>query len=486
MSFMNIYTTITSFNADIHTPVELYMSLRNHYRKTCLLESNDYHSRSDSKSFIGLDPIVEIKVEDNLILITGELGNEAIHLVSTESISVQIQKVLNSFHIDEKSPSYNGFFGRIGFEFSLLEESHIEKIESTLDLPDVHFFLFKTVIVIDHFRDNGSILLNSLVEEPADEAYINSLLSKRPFTDLPFELIGEEKSDFSDEEFKRIVEKTKVHCAQGDVFQMVVSNAFSHRFFGDDFQVYRQLRRLNPSPYLFYFDFESYRLFGSSPEAQLIISDGKAEIHPIAGTVPKTGNSIIDEERIHFLINDEKENAEHTMLVDLARNDLSKDCTVVKVERYKEVQHFSHVVHLVSKVTGELQVVNPFPVLNSSFPAGTLSGAPKPKALELIAKYERSTRDFYGGAIGIIGSNGDLNMAIVIRSVLSKNNQLNYRAGAGVVLDSNPESETQEVHHKLRAIRSAISAGISQNLSGRSQNTNISGNTIQPKKPSFT
>ena len=461
---MNMYTNITSFNADVHTPVELYMSLRNHYRKTCLLESNDYHSRSDSKSFIGLEPIVEIKLEKTKIIISGECRNEILELNPNESAAVQIQSVFDSFKFDSNSPSYNGFFGRIGFEFSLLSENHIEKIDSTLGLPDVHFFLFKNIIVIDHFRDNGIVISNSLTEENPDPVLIDTLLSKRPFTDLPFEVIGEETSDFTDAEFKTLVEKTQEHCLRGDVFQLVVSNAFSQGFFGDDFQVYRQLRRLNPSPYLFYFDFEEYRLFGSSPEAQLIISDGKAEIHPIAGTVPKTGDSAVDDERIQFLVKDEKENAEHTMLVDLARNDLSKDCEYVKVETYKEVQHFSHVIHLVSKVTGELSEVSPFPVLNSSFPAGTLSGTPKPKALELIAKYEKSTRDYYGGALGIIGSNGDLNMAIVIRSLLSKNNVLHYRAGAGVVLNSISESEVQEVHHKLRAVRTAISSGADQEV----------------------
>lgn len=453
---MNIYTQKSSFNADVHTPVELYLSLRNHYRKTCLLESNDYHSRSDSKSFIGLEPIVEIRVDNNEIIVSSEFEIQMITLKANQSVADQIQNVLNSFNFEPDSPSFNGFFGRIGFEFALLDENHITKKKSTLELPDVHFFLFKHVIVIDHFRDNGMVITNSFKNENTDTVEIDTLLSKRPFTDLPFETIGEETSDFTDAEFKSLVEKSQAHCMRGDVFQIVISNAFSQEFFGDDFQVYRQLRRLNPSPYLFYFDFEEYRLFGSSPEAQLIISDGKAEIHPIAGTVPKTGETVIDNERIHFLINDEKENAEHTMLVDLARNDLSKDCSIVRVETYKEVQHFSHVIHLVSKVTGQLQKVNPFPVLNSSFPAGTLSGTPKPKALELISKYEKSTRDFYGGAIGLIGANGDLNMAIVIRSILSKNNRLHYRAGAGVVLDSIPESETQEVHHKLRAVKTAI------------------------------
>lgn len=452
---MQIFSKSNPFNADVHTPVEIYLSLRNHYRKTCLLESNDYHSRSDSKSFIGLDPIVEIKVENKLLFISSSLENKTIELNPTISASAQIQEVLNSFQFIDKS-SFNGFFGRIGFEFALLDENHIEKKVSDLELPDIHFFIFKYVIVIDHFRDNGEIIINSFYQEELDNNNVEHLLSKHPFTDLPFEMVGSEKADFTDVEFRLLVEKAQTHCMRGDVFQLVVSNRFSQPFFGDDFQVYRKLRRLNPSPYLFYFDFEDYRLFGSSPEAQLIISNGKAEIHPIAGTVPKTEDTKANEERIQFLINDEKENAEHTMLVDLARNDLSKDCPVVKVETYKEVQHFSHVIHLVSKVSGELKDQAPFPVLNSSFPAGTLSGTPKPKALELISTYERSTRDFYGGAIGMISSTNNLNMAIVIRSILSKNNVLHYRAGAGVVLDSNPDSETQEVHHKLRAVRTAI------------------------------
>lgn len=457
---MQIYTKSTSFNSDVHTPVELYMSLRNHYRKTCLLESNDYHSRSDSKSFIGLEPIIEIKVDKNFIIIQTETETNSIELNTAISASLQIQEVLNSFQFEKESNIYNGFFGRIGFEFALLDENHIQKKRSSLEIPDVHFFLFKYILVIDHFRDNGQIISNSLIPNSNDEIEIEKLLYKRPFTDFPFEKIGVEKADFTDDEFGKLVEKAKSHCLRGDVFQLVVSNLFSQEFFGDDFQVYRQLRRLNPSPYLFYFDFEEYRLFGSSPEAQLKIENGKVEIHPIAGTVPKTGEAKIDNERIHFLINDEKENAEHTMLVDLARNDLSKYCSNVKVETYKEVQHFSHVIHLVSKVTGQIDELNPFPILNSSFPAGTLSGTPKPKALELISNYEKTTRDFYGGAIGMIGMNGDLNMAIVIRSMLSKNNRLHYRAGSGVVLDSNIDSETQEVHHKLRAVRTAINTAV--------------------------
>ncbi len=456
---MLIYSDFYAFNADVHTPVELYLSLRNNYRKACLLESNDYHDRSDSKSLIGLEPILEIKLTALTISIQSEENpflNQTIEIDQSSPVDLQIQRLLDSISFDQ-SCSENGFFGRFGFEFALLTENHIAKKPSDLELPDMHLFIFKYVIIIDHFKDQGKLIKNSFEENDLiSNAELNQLLIKKPSTHLPFETIGEETGMFSDEDFKSIVLEAQKHCLRGDVFQLVISNAFHQAFFGDDFVVYRELRRLNPSPYLFYFDFEEYRLFGSSPEAQVKITHGKAEIHPIAGTVIKTGDAELDKKNVLFLKSDEKENAEHTMLVDLARNDLSKDCFDVKVTKYKEIQEFSHVYHIVSKVVGTLESNQSLISFNHSFPAGTLSGSPKPKALELIAKYERNTRDFYGGAIGLISSNGDVNLAIVIRSLLSKNNQLHYRAGAGVVLDSIPENECQEVHNKLRAVRTAI------------------------------
>ena len=450
---MHIYSTLSPFSADVYTPVELYLSLRHHHRKTCLLESNDYHSRQDSKSFIGCDPIVELTLQDQTLRISTSGNIQTITLDPSISKAKQIQDILDDFQFSEEK--FNGFFGRMGFEFNLRDETHIEKSSYESDLPDLHLFIFKYIIVIDHFTSDGYLLENShsKIEEPT---LIHHLFQKNSILELPFETIGSEQSNFSDTEFSELVKKGIQHCERGDVFQLVLSNEFQQPYLGDDFQVYRELRRLNPSPYLFYFDFEEYRLFGSSPEAQLLINEGKAEIHPIAGTVPLTGNQEEDQRGLEFLLQDEKENAEHTMLVDLARNDLSRDCTSVKVEKYKEVQHFSHVTHMVSKVTGELKSDNSFEALCHSFPAGTLSGTPKPKALELIQKYEPDNRNFYGGAIGLIGANGNLNTAIVIRSILSRNNVLHFRAGSGIVLDSNPTSETKEVHHKLRALRTAI------------------------------
>lgn len=449
---MNVYTQIQPFNADIYTPVELYLSVRNDFRKACLLESNDYHSRQDSKSFIGFDPIVELECNGSEITVSID-GEKRTESINKENISSRIQSLLDYFSF--KHQPYNGFFGRMSFEMNVTDETHIERVSSDLDIPQVHLFIFRYIVVIDHFSNDGYLLENSLQDSFTD-VRIEDLFKRNRTSQLPFETIGDQEAEFTDEEFEELVKKGIQHCERGDVFQLVLSNHFQQAFFGDDFQVYRQLRRLNPSPYLFYFDFESYRLFGSSPEAQLLIKKGIAEIHPIAGTVPKTGIEEEDRKQLAFLLADEKENAEHTMLVDLARNDLSRDCDKVTVSEYKEVQHFSHVTHLVSKVTGEVNHKRSFEALSHSFPAGTLSGTPKPRALELINQYERSSRDFYGGAIGIIGTNGDLNTAIVIRSILSKNNRLHYRAGAGIVLDSDPKRETQEVHHKLRALRKAI------------------------------
>jgi anthranilate synthase component 1 len=307
---------------------------------------------------------------------------------------------------------------------------------------------------LDHFRDSGTVFHNSF--EPTTEALkLEDLLFQQALQPLPFLCVSEETSALSDSQFLELVDHSLENIRRGNVFQLVVSRRFEQAFFGDDFEVYRTLRRLNPSPYLFYLDFEHARLFGSSPETQIALTNGTAEIHPIAGTIRRTGNQMEEKLAIEALLVDEKENAEHTMLVDLARNDLSKYSNDVQVVSYKEVQQFSHVIHLVSKVIAATET-DPLSLFNGTFPAGTLSGTPKPKALELLAEYEPQARAFYGGAIGFISSNGNANLAIIIRSALSKNNTLYYQAGAGVVIDSIPENELQEVHNKLGAIRSAI------------------------------
>jgi len=455
---MKIYTQQYSFNADLYTPVGLYMGLRNHYRKPCLLEGNDYHSRTDSTSFIGLNPLVEITVYEKQVV--KQIGNTASAepITNPRQVTAQIKQILNGFDFAQ-THNHNAFLSYFSFEYAHFEEPVGSAKTSNLDIPLAQFILFEYLIVLDHFHDSGTIFRNSFSEETLPDSDFETLLRRQTFTLLPFETKGGELSPDTDESFVALVEKAKEHIYRGDVFQLVVSRPFEQPFFGDDFQVYRQLRRLNPSPYLFYADMESYRLMGSSPETQIGLQNGHASIHPIAGTVRKTGNAAADQLSTEALRNDEKENAEHTMLVDLARNDLSRFCNNVHIASYKEVQHFSHVIHLVSKVAGEMRSEDAsLDLFTGTFPAGTLSGTPKPKALELISRYESTPRDYYGGAIGFINPNGNVNLAIVIRSIFSQNNTLHYRAGAGVVIDSKPENELQEVNNKLGAIRRAIAA----------------------------
>ncbi len=479
-----IYSKTRTFNADTHTPVQLYLLLRHHFRNCCLLESNDYHSRQNSRSFIGFEPLVSIELKDGLFEIKTDGETKETPVLPTKessalrqaqrttfdalsaevsepvempkrnaSLTNQVQNLLNEYTFEH--PENNGFFGRMSFEFTHQDETHLTGETTTSDIPLLHLFLFRFVIVIDHFTNEGVLLENSLSTD-FQNLTMDSIMRLPAPSVLPFETVGNERASLPDPEFANLVRTGVKHCERGDVFQLVLSNAFQQTYFGDDFHVYRQLRRTNPSPYLFYFDFETYRLFGSSPEAQTVVKNGKVEIHPIAGTVPKTGNDAIDAEQLEFLKKDEKENAEHTMLVDLARNDLSRNCSNVQIEAYKEIQHFSHVIHLVSKVTGKCESDQTFKTISQAFPAGTLSGTPKPRAMELIHQYEKQPRGFYGGAIGLLQPNGNANLAIVIRSILSRENQLHYQAGAGIVLDSDPQRETQEVHHKLRAVREAI------------------------------
>jgi anthranilate synthase component 1 len=453
---MKVYTSSQFFNADRFTPIGLYLGLRHKHRNTCLLESNDYHDRSQSASIIGLDPILEIQLDQQKFKVTypDDPSQNQLFPIDKTDIVNQTSTLLGAFQFNE-SKQFNGFYGRVGFEFSHYSEKQIISKNKQLGLPDLHLFLFRYLIIIDHFKDEGIIIKNDFLHNELTEEECEQLLSKKAHTDFPFERTGAEKSEFTELEFENLVNEAITHCKRGNVFQLVLSNAFSQSFFGDEFNVYRELRRLNPSPYLFYFDFESYRLMGSSPEAQLIIKNGKAEIHPIAGTVKKSGDIEKDKERLSQLKVDEKENAEHVMLVDLARNDLSRFCSNVKVETFKEIQQFSHVFHIVSKVTGNSEGAA-MELFNATFPAGTLSGAPKPKALELIDHYEMSPREYYGGAIGFIEPNGNMNMAIVIRSILSKENALHFRAGAGIVIDSISKNERQEVDNKLNAVRNAI------------------------------
>jgi anthranilate synthase component 1 len=448
--------------ADIITPVSIYLKIRDIYPNSLLLESSDYHSKENSFSFICMDPVAEFLVYDG----TASLdlpGHGLVHSPVTEDNSVvdQLNRFISSFEISagKEEMMVDGVFGYSTydavqyFEDITLKASLPEKEE----IPEVRYNFFRFVLAINHLT-NELLLFENIVNGGESEIdNVTTLLHNRNIATYGFDISGSELSNLTDDDYRSMVTKGKEHCYRGDVFQIVLSRQFYQPFTGDEFNVYRALRSINPSPYLFYFDYGSYRLFGSSPEAQIEVKGGKAYINPIAGTFRRTGNDREDQELAKRLAEDEKENAEHVMLVDLARNDLSRTTQKVTVENYQEIQFYSHVIHMVSKVSGILpQGANTIRIMAESFPAGTLSGAPKYKAMELIDRYETKRRGYYGGTIGFIRFNGDINHAIMIRSFLSRDHVLYYQAGAGIVSESTEDGELQEVNNKLAALKSAI------------------------------
>ncbi len=447
--------------ADTVTPVSIYLKLRDHFSESVLLESTDFRSKENCLSFIGLDPIAGFKVQNgtvnqyfpNQIRIEERLDDYSV-------VPQMLQSFTQSFAVEspEGFNGMNGFFGHTSFDaYQYFDTLKFDTNKRHTELPDINYQLYRFVIAVNHFKDEMYVIENQIPGEPSKVDKVFRLIRNQVFGTYQFRLEGQESSNLTDEEFKGLVSLGKKHCQLGDVFQIVFSRRFSHRFSGDDFNVYRVLRSINPSPYLFYFDYGNYKIFGSSPEAQLVIKDHVARVNPIAGTYRRTGNDEQDRINAEALAKDPKENAEHIMLVDLARNDLGKHSEKVEVKDLKEIQYFSHVIHLVSNVEGQLQPqTNPIRVFGDTFPAGTLSGAPKYKAMQLIDEYENTNRSTYGGGIGYIGFNGDMNQAIIIRSFLSKGNTLHYQAGAGIVAASVPESELQEVNNKLGALTKAL------------------------------
>jgi len=461
MKQIKLKTAITKHLADIITPVSLYLKVRDHYTQAVLLESNDFSSAEDCFSFIGLQAMAEIMVQNGVITQRLPDGSATtIPVQNTRTVPEELLRFTQQFEVDNPSSlgRFNGFFGHVGFDgvqyFDTLE---FDPAKRKIDLPDIRFTLHKYIIAINHYKNELYILENLLEGEEPSTARLESLLLSQKIPAHQFQLEGAEKSNLTDEGFKELVSIGKKHCQMGDVFQIVFSRQFSQAFKGDDFNVYRVLRSINPSPYLFYFDYGSYKIFGSSPESQMVIRNGVARVNPIAGTYRRTGNRKVDEEKSRELARDPKENAEHIMLVDLARNDLGRHAVNVRVEKLKEIYFYSHVIHLVSTVVGDLEAdSNPVQIFGDTFPAGTLSGAPKYKAIELINQYENQNRSFYGGALGYLGFDGEINTAIVIRSFLSKDNTLYYQAGAGVVSASVEENELQEVNNKLGALKKAL------------------------------
>ncbi|MBL7826410.1 MAG: anthranilate synthase component I family protein [Saprospiraceae bacterium] len=449
--------------ADTVTPVGLYLRLRDRYPEAVLLEGADNAEGKNGSSFIGIAPQAEIVIENGMMRFNvpaAGINDEAPlqHIDVLEKL--EAFRTLFAFSDNESAHNLSGLglIGYMGYDaVQMFEPSAFHHQTVSGGIPLLRFRLYRYMLVFNYLKHTLELVELTLPGQKHDPESVKTLIEHKDIPQFKFSATGPEKANMSDEAYLEIVKKGIAHCRRGDVFQVVLSRSFTQAFTGDEFNVYRALRSINPSPYLFFADYGSYRLFGSSPEAQLIIQNGKAVIHPIAGTYRKTGDDTIDLPAEQALLHDPKENAEHVMLVDLARNDLSRHADQVQVEAFREVHRYSHVIHLVSKVSGLVRSnVSPFALMADTFPAGTLSGAPKVRAMQIIHDNEPSSRQWYGGAIGMICFNGDVNMAIMIRSFLSRHQNLHFQAGAGIVVNSTPESEKMEIQHKLGALRAAI------------------------------
>jgi len=520
MKKIPIQTTFKKLLADVYTPVGIYLRLRDRFRDTILLESTDFHAGENSYSFIGINAIAGIEIRNKETIefkLPGQVA-EKIDISNATDVPQHLWEFMQRFEVmpaDKPVNAAQGLFGYTSYDavqfFDTIKlkaeeekqaiSNRQRKIEArqqttgetqdnskensaneretvngqrttnngkpaTDSIPLMRYRLYQYVIIINHFKDELYICENQTAGVKSEVDVVESLIRSKDVPSFPFRPVGEETSNLTNEAYIEMVKKGIDNCHRGNVFQIVLSRRFRQSFTGDEFNVYRTLRSINPSPYLFYFDYGDYKLLGSSPESQLIVKNGHAIVHPIAGTFKRTGDDEQDKALAIKLEQDEKENAEHVMLVDLARNDLSRMCSDVEVTQYKKINYYSHVIHLVSEVKGKVGVeTNPFKLLAVSFPAGTLSGAPKFKAMQLIDENEPTNRSYYGGAIGFIGFDGSCNHAIMIRTFLAKNNTLIYQAGAGIVSVSNPESELQEVNNKLNALKQAIVVAASLNTS---------------------
>ena len=446
--------------ADTITPVSVYLKVRDKFPNSILLESSDFHTNHNSFSYICCNPIASIKIENGLISTKFPDGtSDNIAITNSTKVAEVVESFASNFIVEPNEFKFinNGLFGYISYDsVKYFEKINISKKDSSTSIPEMQYHIYQNIIAINHFKNEAFIFCHSL-DSRDNTQELEQLLHSRNVAIYKFKKDEKGFSNLTDNEFKQNVALAKKHCMRGDVFQLVLSRRFTQGFKGDEFNVYRALRSINPSPYLFFFDYGDFKIFGSSPEAQLIITDRLAEIHPIAGTFKRTGNDEQDAILAKKLSEDPKENSEHVMLVDVARNDLSRNGSNVKIEKYREVQFFSHVIHLVSKVTALLHTqASTMKVVADTFPAGTLSGAPKQRAIQLIDQYENTNRNFYGGAIGFMDFDGNFNHAIMIRTFLSKNHQLHAQAGAGIVATSDEDLEMQEVYNKLRALNKAV------------------------------
>jgi anthranilate synthase component 1 len=460
MTVFKIKTYRKKILADTLTPVSIYQKIRDKYSNSVLLESSDYGANDNSYAYVCFNPISSFKVYNNLIEKKyPDNSTKQTKLTKSNLVVDELDNYFKIFQTEKSDAKFfeNGLIGYINYDaVEHFENINFESKENDIKIPEIFYAFYSNIIIINVFN-NEALLLHHSFNQKNNLKEIEELLKSNKISKFDFHKSGNITSNLKDNEYVDLVKKGIKHCKRGDVFQIVLSRKFKQSFEGDEFNLYRALRSINPSPYLFYFDYGSYKIFGSSPEAQLVVKNSKAEIHPIAGTFIRTGNDVEDSIKAKKLAVDQKENSEHMMLVDLARNDLSRNGNNVKVEKDREIQFYSHVIHLVSKVTAEKKNnSSTFQIVADTFPAGTLSGAPKHKAIQLISKYENSNRSFYGGAIGFMDFEGNFNHAIIIRSFLSKNHELIFQAGAGIVSKSDPKSELQEINNKLGALIKAL------------------------------
>ena len=442
MKLFKYLTASRKVAGDLLTPVTAYLNVRDLYSQSVLMESSDYHGVENSKSFIAINPIATVSIAHGVGTMLLPDGTTQEHAISADYDAARL---------------INEFLGHFSIAVRYFENISIkDETQKENDAADMQYTLFKSIAVFDHYSNELTLIELVAEGEKSSLDKFEHSLSSHTFRTFGFRAVGDCTSTLTDDEHRENIRRGIAHCKRGDVFQIVLSRRFKQSYTGDDFQLYRALRS-NPSPYLFYFDFGGFRIFGSSPETHCRIQGRQAYIDPIAGTTRRTGNAEQDRENALYLKNDPKENAEHVMLVDLARNDLSRNCHNVHIDFYKDMQYYSHVIHLVSRVSGELDNdADPVKAFIDTFPAGTLSGAPKVRAMQLISEYEPHNRGAYGGCIGFIGFNGDLNQAITIRTFVSRNGELWFQAGGGIVAKSDVEYELQEVNNKLGALRKAI------------------------------
>jgi len=464
MKKIPIQTRYKKMLSDVYTPVGIYLRLRDRFRDTILLESADNASAENRFSFIAMNAIggMEITNYESVELKYPKLPPEKKPIAKVSDVPDMLWNFMQQFDMEESDEKtvhmVQGLFGYCTYDaVQFFETIELKSKHVAPEIPLMRYRLYQYVIAINHFKDEMFLCENVIAGLESEVNLIESLIKSKDVPTYPFKVQMDETANMSDEGYKEMVKKGVASCYRGDVFQIVLSRRFQQKFIGDEFNVYRALRSINPSPYLFYFDYGDYRLMGSSPESQLIIKNRIAIVHPIAGTFKRTGDDAKDNALAEALLKDAKENAEHTMLVDLARNDLSRCCDEVMVNHFRQVHYYSHVIHLVSEVMGKVRYdANPFELLALTFPQGTLSGAPKYKAMGLIDSYEPTVRGYYAGCIGFMGFDGSCNHAIMIRTFLSKQNTLHYQAGAGIVAASQPENELQEVNNKLGALKKAV------------------------------